>query len=184
MISTKIDEAVTALKQGDVIAYPTEAVFGLGCDPFNKTAVERLLSLKRRSVSKGLILIASDWNQISSLTRPIDESTMNRAQNTWPGPYTWIFPASDSVPPWIRGDYPGIALRVTQHPLASALCEAFGGPIVSTSANLEGTPPAKAVEDLVNIFPTGIGVILAGPLGDSENPTTIRDVLTGDFLRK
>lgn len=184
MVSTKIDEAVAALNNGEIIAYPTEAVFGLGCDPFNKTAVERLLSLKRRSVSKGLILIASDWNQIASLTCPISESVIDRAQNTWPGPYTWIFPASDSAPTWIRGDYPGIALRVTQHPLASALCEAFGGPIVSTSANLEGTPPAKTVADLVNSFPTGIGLILAGPLGDSENPSTIRDVLTGDFLRK
>ncbi len=183
MISTKIDEAVTALQNGDVIAYPTEAVFGLGCDPFNKSAVEKLLSLKKRAVSKGLILITHDWYQVASLTSPIDDTAMNRAQNTWPGPYTWVFPASDSVPRWIRGDQHGIALRVTRHPLASTLCEAFGGPIVSTSANVEGTSPAKTIIDVLSNFPSGIGVILEGPLGDSENPTTIRDVLTGEILR-
>ena len=109
---------------------------------------------------------------------------MNRAQNTWPGPYTWVFPASDNAPSWIRGDHPSIALRVTEHPIASALCEAFGGPIVSTSANIEGTPPAKTIAEVEHYFHSGISVILDGPLGEIDNPTTIKDALTGVTLRK
>ncbi len=183
MITTNIDEAIKALKQGEVIAYPTEAVFGLGCDPFNKSAVEKLLTLKHRPVSKGLILITHDWNHVAQLTKSIDEIAMNRAQSSWPGPYTWVFPASDSAPSWIRGDHPSIALRVTQHPIASALCKAFGGPIVSTSANLDGMAPALNAEAVLHAFPEGVAVIINGAVGENVNPTTIRDVLTGKTFR-
>ena len=183
MITTNIEEALIALDKGDIIAYPTEAVFGLGCDPFNESAVQRLLALKHRPVSKGLILIAHDWEQVVLLTTPIDEVSLQRAQSTWPGPITWVFPAAQTAPPWIRGDHPSIALRITQHPLASALCQAFGGPIVSTSANVDGDPPAKDITTLKQYFSSGIDVILDGPLGDRTNPTPIRDVKTGKIFR-
>lgn len=184
MITNNRDLAVVALKHGEIIAYPTEAVFGLGCDPFNPSAVEKLLALKHRSVSKGLILIAHDWNQVAHLVKPIDETALQRAQNSWPGPFTWVFPASDSAPAWICGDHPSIALRVTQHPIASALCEAFGGPIVSTSANIDGSLPAKSAMEVEQVFQTGVAIILDGPLGESKNPTSIKNVLTGEVLRK
>lgn len=184
MITNDTDLAVATLKQGKIIAYPTEAVFGLGCDPFNHSAVEKLLALKHRSVSKGLILIARDWLQVAHLVKPIDETAMQRAQNSWPGPFTWVFPASDSAPAWISGDHPSIALRITKHPIASAVCKAFGGPIVSTSANIEGSSPAKSAMEVEQVFQTGIAIILDGPLGESENPTSIKNVLTGEVLRK
>jgi L-threonylcarbamoyladenylate synthase len=184
MVTTaKIEEAAIALTQGKIIAYPTEAVFGLGCDPFNKAAVEQLLKLKNRQASKGLILIAHNWEQVAHLITSINETAMQRAQATWPGPVTWIFPAADTVPSWIRGDHTGIALRITKHPIASALCQAFGGAIVSTSANSEGAPPAKDVDTLTHYFTSGIDVIMEGALGDAGNPTTIRDVMTGETIR-
>lgn len=183
MITNDSDLAVAALKQGKIIAYPTEAVFGLGCDPFNQSAVEKLLALKHRPASKGLILIADDWYQIAHLVKPIDESAMQRAQNSWPGPFTWVFPASDSAPVWICGDHPSIALRITKHPIARALCEAFAGPIVSTSANLDGMAPALNAEAVLHAFPEGVAVIINGAVGENVNPTTIRDVLTGKTFR-
>jgi len=183
IITQHIGMAVDLLKKGETIAYPTEAVFGLGCDPFNKDAVHALLKLKHRSVDKGLILIAHDWQQIANLCAPIDQTALERAQATWPGPVTWVFPASDQAPPWITGKHPGIALRITQHPLASALCQAFGHPIVSTSANIEGEAPAKDMETLQRYFSTGISLILDAPLGDLSKPTSIKDVQTGKIFR-
>ena len=184
MIITKnIGEAVSLLKKGEIIAYPTEAVFGLGCDPFNEVAVHKLLSLKNRSVDKGLILIAHDWQQITDLCAPIDQVLLAHAQATWPGPATWVFPASVKAPAWIKGNHPSIALRVTQHPLASALCQAFGHPIVSTSANIEGEPPAKDIQTLNRYFDTDLSLILDGSLGEALTPTPIKDVQTGKIFR-
>ncbi len=178
-----IQQAVAALKQGKIIAYPTEAIFGLGCDPFNPAAVKQLLSLKQRPVSKGLILIAHNWEQIEALTLPIEEKHLMLAQKTWPGPRTWIFPASSNAPAWIRGEHTGIALRVTQHPIASALCQAFGGPIVSTSANLDGEIPAKDIATIHRYFPSGLEMVVDEALGDASSPTTIQDILTGKTIR-
>lgn len=183
IITTKFQEALIALKKGEIIAYPTEAVFGLGCDPFNESAVQRLLELKQRPVSKGLILIAYAWGQVANLTAPIDEPTLQRALSTWPGPNTWVFPAAPTAPSWICGDHPSIALRITAHPLASALCQAFGGPIVSTSANIDGDAPARDIATLQQYFKSGISVILEGSLGDSAKPTPIRDIKTGKIIR-
>ncbi|HJU41098.1 MAG TPA: Sua5/YciO/YrdC/YwlC family protein, partial [Tahibacter sp.] len=131
-----IDQAVAVLRRGGIVAYPTEAVYGLGCDPFNAEALERVFAAKRRPSARGVLLIASDFAQIEPL---IDRSvasaaSIERALATWPGPHTWIFPRSDKVPEWIARGHAGVALRVTAHPLAAQLCRAFGGPLVSTSA--------------------------------------------------
>jgi L-threonylcarbamoyladenylate synthase len=179
-----IAKAVTTLKSGGVIAYPTEAVYGLGCDPHNEKAVLHLLSLKKRAVNKGLILLASSWQQVAIYTAPITQDLLQKALNTWPGPHTWIFPAQlDKVPTWIRGAHHSIAIRVTAHPLAQAICAAFAGCIVSTSANIEGQPPARNSGEVLQQFPQGIDYILEGPIGNLEKPTPIRDVLSNELLR-
>lgn len=178
-----IPETVKILQQGGVIAYPTEAVYGLGCDPFNQAAVNRLLALKKRSWEKGLILIAASWEQIVDYVEPIPTPRMDAVLATWPGPITWIFPATTRVPEWIRGRHDSIAIRVTAHPLAQALCAAFGKPLVSTSANLEGQPPARFPEEVAKIFPDSLDLIVEGALGDSLKPTEIREARTGKVLR-
>lgn len=178
-----INDAVAELRQGGIVAYPTEAVYGLGCDPFNHNTVTQLLMLKKRSLEKGFILIASTWEQVAPLTQPIALKALARVFQSWPGPFTWVFPASSEVPSWIRGKHPTIAIRVTDHPIAKVLCHRFGGPIVSTSANREVEHPIRNVRMLHTVFGNQISRILEGPLGSSQRPTEIRDTITGEVLR-
>lgn len=180
-----LEAAAHFLRDGAVIAYPTEAVFGLGCDPFNRDAVFKLLSLKSRREQKGLLLIASHFDHLKPLIA-LDELSshqINQALVTWPGPYTWVFPASAMVPSWIRGDFSSVAVRVTNHPVAKALCNAFGKPLVSTSANIDGCIPARTVEQVLQSIPKGIHAIIDGNTGSSLKPTQIRDVVTGKVIR-
>ena len=165
------------------IAYPTEAVYGLGCDPFNEKSVLRLLEFKKRSVDKGLILIAASWEQIKNLSAPVDKKLLAKALATWPGPVTWLFPAAKTVPPWIHGKYKTVALRITAHPLAKALCATYGGPIVSTSANLEGDKATTTYTATKKQFAQKIDFIVPGEVGGLPKPTIICDVLSGEIIR-
>ncbi len=175
--------AVAALRKGGVIAYPTEAVFGLGCAPFNESAVNRLLQLKQRDISKGLISIGADWTQLQPLTQAIDDSLLAKAKASWPGPNTWLFPASDIAPAWITGQYDSIALRIPDHPIARELCQAFGGPIVSTSANPSGQPPAHNAATVQAYFGDKLDHIQPGQTGGSQRPSCIRNILTNQVIR-
>lgn len=170
------------LSNGGIIAYPTEAVYGLGCDPFNEIAVNRLLAIKQRSVDKGLILIAADFSQIENLILPVP--TINKIKKTWPGPNTWVFPATKNVPSWITGSFSTIAIRITDHPIAKQICLEFENPIVSTSANIAGEAPIKNWQDLNPILLNSIDYLVKGKVGDEEKPSVIRDALSGDILRQ
>ncbi|MEP7042341.1 MAG: Sua5/YciO/YrdC/YwlC family protein [Dokdonella sp.] len=176
--------AVAALRAGGVIAYPTEAVFGLGCDPRNRVACERLFALKRRPSTQGVLLIAASFEQIEPF---IDAATparaIARAQASWPGPHTWIFPSAPDTPAWIAGAHAGIALRVTAHPVAADLCRAFGAAVVSTSANRHGAPPALCAADVHAAFGDELDAILNGNVGGLERPTPIRDAISGAIVR-
>ena len=177
--------AIAVLKQEKVIAYPTEAVFGVGCDPDSETAVSRLLALKQRPVDKGLILIASNFEQLKPY---IDDSMLTDAQRDavfarWPGPVTFVFPALATTPRWLTGRFDSLAVRVTDHPLVVALCQAYGKPLVSTSANLSGLPPCRTVEEVRAQFGTDFPVV-EGVTGGRLNPSEIRDALTGEQFRQ
>lgn len=182
--STQITQAASILKNGGIIAYPTEAVYGLGCDPFNQTAVERLLNIKQREISKGLILIAASWEQVADLVKPIPDVRLAMVQATWPGPMTWLFPKSHLAPAWITGDHDTIAIRITAHLIAKNLCASFGSPIVSTSANIAQQPAARDAEAVEKIFGQKIDMILSGEIGRLKNPTEIRDVFTNNIIRR
>lgn len=175
--------ATAALRAGGVIAYPTEAVWGLGCDPFSEPAVLRVLQLKQRDRSTGLILIGSGFDQLQPLIGPVPRARMTRMRETWPGPVTWVVPVTGEVPPWICGRHHSVALRVTDHPVARALCEAFEGPLVSTSANVTGGVPARSENEARAMFPEGIDAWVPGETGDAAGPTEIRDALSGEVLR-
>ncbi len=170
------------LRDGGVIAYPTEAVYGLGCDPLNRTAVEHLLAIKRRPVEKGLILIASRIEQILPFVETPSNEVLLRLTETWPGPVTWLLPANPATPRWLRGQHRSLAVRVTAHPIAAALCAAFGGPIVSTSANASGRPPARNPLQARLRCP-GVDLVVHGATGGLSRPTAIRDGRTGRTLR-
>ena len=181
--SPHIARALRTLRGGGVLAYPTEGVWGLGCDPWNEKAVRRLLALKGRSESKGLILIAGAIEQVSSLLRALSPAHMQRVLDTWPGPVTWVVPATPGLPAWLTGGKPSLAVRVSAHTGVAALCAAFGGPIVSTSANPSGRPAALTELAVRRYFREGLDGVLPGPLGTQVGPSEIRDALSGRVLR-
>ncbi|MEN8180204.1 MAG: L-threonylcarbamoyladenylate synthase [Pseudomonadota bacterium] len=176
--------AAQVVRQGGIIAYPTEAVYGLGCDPFNPEVVYRLLALKKRHVDKGLILISDCFERLSPLLAPIPEARLALIKDTWPGPVTWVMPASPEVPAWLRGRHTTLAVRVTAHPIAAALCRASGMPLVSTSANLSQHPPARTALEARVRCDNRLDFILHGSTGPQKQPTQIREALTGQILRK
>lgn len=184
-VALAIRQAAEALRAGGVVAYPTEAVFGLGCDPRNEAACLRLLRLKQRSPAQGVLLIGADFAQVAPWIdlAAVPATALARVQASWPGPHTWIFPAAADVPGWIRGEHPGIALRVTDHPIAAALCRAFGGALVSTSANRHGEAPARDAATVRAMFGGRLQAVLEGSLGGLEQPTPIRDAIDGSWLR-
>jgi L-threonylcarbamoyladenylate synthase len=176
-------QAVQCLRNGQIIAYPTEAVFGLGCDPCNATAVHQLLALKNRPASAGLILIAAEFSQFKDWVDEVDSTLRARAEETWPGPVTWLFPRGMTVPDFIAGAHDTIAIRVTAHPVSAELCRAFGGPVVSTSANPHSAPPARSAGEVEDYFGPFLGGILAGALGGDSRPSVIRDLRSGEIVR-
>jgi L-threonylcarbamoyladenylate synthase len=181
-MSDAIAAAVAALRAGGVIAYPTEAVYGLGCDPSNRAAFDKLFALKQRPAEQGVLLIASDFSQIEKFI-DAPPSAIARARATWPGPHTWIFPRSKNSPAWLAGSHAGIALRVTAHAVAAELCRAFGGAIVSTSANRHGSEPARSSQDVRTAFGQELAYILDGAVGGLDRPTSIRDAVNGEIIR-
>lgn len=180
----RLAQAARALREGALVAYPTEGVWGLGCDPLNEQACMRLLALKARDWRKGLILVGADFAQLERFTYPVSNTAMKRASSSWPGPTTWVFPCSDDAPQWLTGEHDSIAVRVSAHPVVRALCERFGGAIVSTSANRASRAPARSAVELRLQFGNATPLIVPGALGKLERPTTIRNVVTGAILRR
>jgi len=179
----QLRQSVRALRAGGVVAYPTEAVYGLGCDPFNEQAVLRLLAIKGRAMNKGLIVIAADFRQLQPLVLSQPAEIVAPALASWPGPSTWILPAGPRAPAWLTGDSDGIAVRVTAHPLAARLCLCFGGALVSTSANLSGRPPAKSALAARRACGARVDYFLTGATGGGARPSEIRDLLSGRLVR-
>ena len=178
-----IREAVRQIAAGGIIAYPTETVYGLGCDPLNGDAVLRLLALKQRSLEQGLILIASHFGQLEPLLLPLDPAVRERVARPGATPVTWVLPCLPDVPKWLRGRHDSLAVRITTHPLAAALCDTWDGPLVSTSANLHGRQPATTPLAIRRAFNNRLDYILHGATGAGYRHSEIRNGLTGAILR-
>ena len=179
----RIQRAAQILGDGGLIAYPTEAVWGLGCDLWNDMAVERLLTLKQRSPAKGLILVAAAMSQFEWLLADLSAAQQSRLRRSWPGPTTWLVPHGQLVPHWISGEHETVALRVSDHPVVVELCQAFGGPIVSTSANISGHRPATEPYQLRQIFGAELDYLAPGRLGGHARPSMIKDLLSDTIVR-
>ena len=179
-----VDAAAQCLRAGGVIAYPTEAVYGLGCDPGNEAAVRRILALKQRPASAGLILIGDSYEQFLPFIGAVSAEQRERARSVWPGAVTWLFPRAPGVPDWLAGSHDTIALRLSAHPVCRALCTAFGGAIVSTSANPRGAPPARSARDVSAYFGEELAGVVEGKLGGGERPSEIRDLASGRVIRE
>jgi len=174
---------VRSLQCGGVVACPTEAVWGLSCDPDNPAAVQRLLNLKERPVSKGLILVAAQESQVAALLAKLSAAQRSKLSLSWPGPTTWLLPHRGLVPAWVHGGSDRVAVRVTAHPVMAALCRAWGGPLVSTSANRAGCQPARAAFQVQRYFAGELDGLVPGAVGGDRRPSVIRDLLDDRILR-
>ena len=167
------------LKSGGVIAYPTEGVWGFGCDPNNQDAINNLLAIKERSYEKGLILIGSKFEQFFQYSHA--EEYKDKLMTKWPGPHTWLVPSKHGLSNLIKGNHDKVALRLSSHETVCKLCDSFEGPLVSTSANKEGMPTLTSPDEILQSFPSV--KVMEGRLGGHNKPTTIQDVVTDIILR-
>lgn len=173
------------LKSGGVIAYPTESIFGLGCDPSNRRAVQRILRLKGRPQRKGLILVADRLSKLQSYVTPLSTTQIQTLQTSWQNkvrPHTWLVPAAKHCPKWLSGRHATLAVRVSSHPLTAELSQRSGMALVSTSANRSGCQPAKTTRQCYRLFGNRVRVI-QGLTGRAKRPSTIQDLLTGKVIR-
>lgn len=181
--SHRLRLAARTLAAGGIVTHATEGVWGLSADAYDPDAVLRLIAAKRRDVARGLIVVAADASQLASLVAPGACAAWRRAIESWPGPTTWLLPAGIDAPWWLTGGRATIALRETAHGLTRALCAEFGGPIVSTSANVSGRPPVASPWRARAVFGPRIDLILGGRADTPGQPSTIRDATTGEIIR-
>lgn len=180
-----IAEIAEKLQRNQVVAYPTEAVFGLGCNPHNEAALQALLRLKQRPIEKGLIVIA---HKLELLLPFIDQSRLN--EEAWQHFHqptdkaiTWVMPACVGVPRFLTGRFDSIAVRLCNVEAVAALCEASGFALTSTSANLSGLPPCRTATEVKRQFGAAFPV-LDLPTGGRTNPSEIRDIFTRQIFRQ
>lgn len=183
-MSFKLRYVADVVASGGIIAYPTEAVWGVGCDPDNPDAVLRLLRLKQRDWRKGLILVAASMAQFEPYLSALSVAHRQQLALSWPGPTTWLVPHNGSVGVGICGEHSSVALRVSAHPVIQALCNLCGGPLVSTSANPGGLRPARDCLTVRRYFGDAIDAYAPGALGGATQPSEIRDLLSGEVIRK
>ncbi len=181
MLTTKQTSDIREIFQsGGVFAYPTEAIYGLGCDPDNSEAVQHLLSIKNRPEEKGLILVASNFSQVEKYLKPLSKA---QKEFTKPSETTYIFPALASAPKWLTGSFDSLAIRISKHPLVCELCNSLDSAVVSTSANLSGLAPVKSATEVAEQLGDKLDAILDGNTGDSQKPSVIRDSITRQIIR-
>lgn len=181
--SFHLRQACQTLRAGGVIAYPTEGVWGLGCDPDNAEAVLRILDIKDRPIDKGLILIGADWDQLRPWLAPLAAQDIDKMLSTWPGPVTWVVPHNGRLPVWLTGGRDTLAVRVPGHPLARRLCQRLGKPLVSTSANRSGKPALTDQHQIRWQLSAELDGWLPGRVQTPGQSSQIRDLNSGATLR-
>ena len=180
-----LKQAVRTTNLGGIIAYPTESVYGLGCDPLNRNAVAKLLRIKCRPVSKGMILVGSDITQIFPFVdiEALDDEVLDLLDEQWPGPVSFILPAAPSAPKWITGRHTSIAVRISAHPVVQQLCNTLDYAIVSTSANYSGSTPAKTAFQVQQKLKGSVDYTINAPVGSLLSPTPIIDPIRNITIR-
>ncbi|MBE9540093.1 MAG: Sua5/YciO/YrdC/YwlC family protein [Proteobacteria bacterium] len=176
-------QGVSAICSEGVVACPTEAVWGLSCDPFSELAVAQLLNLKRRPEGKGLILVAAQMSQLQWLLQGLPAAQRARLELSWPGPTTWLIPHNGRVPTWIHGDHDTVAVRVSRHPVIAALCQVWGGALVSSSANPAGAQPAGQSFQVRRYFGDRIDYLVPGAVGGAARPSIIKHLASDEVVR-
>jgi len=179
----RVDHAARIVLQGGIIAYPTEAVYGIGCLPLEEEALARIVAIKHRDARKGLIVVAEQIEQLQPLAFLPGGEIGKRMQTSWPGPVTWVVEAKPQVPALLTGGRSTLAVRISDHPTVRQLCHRTGSALVSTSANFSGQHPARSALSVRRGVGRKVDFVLAGPLGQQPRPTEIRDARSGKILR-
>jgi len=182
MVSS-FESALGVVKRGGVIAYPTEYCYGLGCDPANQPAVERILEIKRRERDKGLIVIASSEDVVDGLVELKQSANYSKIHRSWPGANTWLLPAREHVGDWLTGRFSTLAVRIPDHSWCLKLCDRLQTGLVSTSANRQGEPELLDYQTVLAEFSNEVDLVIDEPVGGRQAPSIIRDSLTGVQLR-
>ena len=182
MIIGGVDEAVKFLNKGELIGYPTEAVYGLGCDPWNKEGVNKISKLKGRSPDKPFLMVISSKDQLDDL---VDVSSLtDKVWESWPGHTTWLIKAKDSVPSWMKDKQTGkVGIRMSEHPVVVDLCNLFKKPLISTSANISGKSEIKDPLLFKKTFMTEVKYLVEGSLGNYEKTSIIVDMESEQKIR-
>ena len=178
-------QLAAVLEQGGVIAYPTESVFGLGCAPDSDDALGRLLALKGRPSSKGMLVVCGDFREAEPYLDMgrVSPEDMSFARECWQGFCTLLFPAGRKVSPLLRGEHDTLGVRICSHPLVRELCGVFGRPLVSTSANLAGCPPCRTASEVRGIFGSRLDAVAEGATLGLASPSPIIDLRSRRILR-
>lgn len=179
MPANQVSQAITVLRSGGVIAYSTETVLGLGCDPKNENAVNRVLWLKNRAVENGLILLVADIDAMQQHTQALTEAQIQHITST--ENTTWLIPPHTETPSWVVGKFQNVAVRITTHPTALVLCAANQG-IISTSANVSGYKTLTTRQEIRDWFGPHLDYVIIGEPGTGM-PSTIQDLLSGEKFR-
>lgn len=156
-----INRAVRVIREGGVVAFPTETYYGLGVDPFNEEAVRRLFALKQRPSAKPLLTLVASRDQLTLLTTEVP-ALYEPLMALWPGPLTLVFKARSSLSDLLTGNTGTIGARISSHPLARELVRAVGHPITATSANISGRPAAIRAAEVSKAFGDKVDFILDG----------------------
>jgi L-threonylcarbamoyladenylate synthase len=178
-VGTSLDVAVSALRQGGIVAFPTETYYGLAVDLDSPLAVEKLFALKRRAADKPLLLLIEKKEQLESLVQDVPQLYWPLIEKYWPGPLTLIFPATPSLNGRITGKSGTVGIRISPHPIAQELVRKMGKPITATSANISGLPPARSATEVVKMFGYSIDYILDGGVTEAELCSTILAIQKG-----
>ena len=182
MIITEVKDVICHLKSGEVIGYPTEAVYGIGCDPWNQSSVEKIAKIKGRKKRQTFLMVASSIDQLTDL---IDISRLSsQVKSSWPGHTTWLIKAKENVPYWLQDEQTNkVGVRVSNHPLVRELCNEYGKPIISTSANISGKEEIKNQQEFIRTFSSDINYLVDGDLGDYDKASMIIDMETNKKIR-
>jgi L-threonylcarbamoyladenylate synthase len=172
-------DASEIIKNGGNAIYPTEGIYGIGCDPFNKSSVENIFDIKGRDLTKNFIILASN---IKYLKRIIDNNLFKNKALIDGSFTTWVVPTNKDCPLWLSANK-SIAIRITNHPVVDELCENIGGPVISTSANCSNQKYTDNITAIENIFDGKIDCIVKGQLGNEKKSSMIKDILTNKILR-
>jgi L-threonylcarbamoyladenylate synthase len=162
MLGSSLDRAIECIREGGIVAFPTETYYGLAVNPFSLAAVKKLFQVKKRQADKPLLLLIENTAQLQSITENIPPEYVPLIEKYWPGPLTLVFPARKEVCKQLTGNSGTIGVRVSSHPIAAELVKRMGKPITATSANISGHRPACTAEEVATIFGKSLGYVIDG----------------------